>query len=370
MQIVGAVLEQVGAARPYAGSAPIRVGELHLDAPRAGEVLVRVEAAGLCHSDLSVVDGTRPRPTPMLLGHEAAGRVERLGAGVAGLEIGDRVVTTFLPRCGACPGCASGGSRPCLPGTESNTAGELLGGGRRLDRSGTPVHHHLGVSAFATHAVVDARSLVRVGSDVPADVAALMGCAVLTGGGAVLNVARPDPGEQVVVVGLGGVGMAAVLTALAGGAEVIGVDAVPAKLAAARDLGAHRALSPDQAVASDLSAPWVVEAAGSVRALETAISLTAPGGSTITVGLPAPDARISLSPTALVAEGRRLVGSYLGSAIPERDIPVLLDLWRAGRLPVERLITSRIALEDINQAMDALAGGRSIRQVVTFGPPA
>jgi alcohol dehydrogenase len=341
------------------------VTELVLAPPQAGEVLVRVEVAGLCHSDLSVVDGNRVRPVPMLLGHEAAGVVEELGEGVAGIMVGDRVVATFLPRCGACEGCATDGVRPCVPGTASNTTGTLLGGGGRLTRDGEPVAHHLGVSGFATHAVIDARSLVRVDPDVPPTVASLMGCAVLTGGGAVLNTARPQPGSTVAVVGLGGVGMAALLTALAhDDVDVVAVDGVQAKLDVATALGARTALLPQDALAAGVRAPLVIEAAGNVRAFETAVALTQPGGHTVTVGLPAPGARAGLALTALVAEGRTIVGSYLGSAVPSRDIPVFVDLWRAGRLPVERLVSARLSLDEVNAGMDELADGRAIRQVL------
>ena len=365
VRIRGAVLEEIGRDRPYADSRPLSVGELELAPPGDGEVLLRVHAAGLCHSDLSVVDGNRVRPVPMLLGHEAAGRVEELGACVSALRVGDQVVATFLPRCGECDGCLTQGVRPCVPGTASNTAGTLLGGGRRLSRDGQPVHHHLGVSAFATHAVVDARSLVRVDDDVPPAVAALLGCAVLTGGGAVLNTRPPQPGSTVAVVGLGGVGMAAVLTALAhDDVRVVAVDAVPAKLDAARELGAHVVLRPEQVPHTTVRAALVVEAAGSARAFETAVALTGPGGSTVTVGLPAPDARAAVALTALVAEGRSIIGSYLGSAVPARDVPLLADLWRSGRLPVERLISSVIALDEINAGMDALADGLAVRQVI------
>lgn len=368
MKIRAAVLEEMGRERPYAASAPLRVQELDLDAPGPHEVLVRIESAGLCHSDLSVVDGFRPRPVPMVLGHEAAGLIEDVGRDVRGFALGDRVAMTFLPRCGDCAGCATNGVRPCLPGSAANAAGELLSGGRRLGRDGSAVNHHLGVSAFATHAVVDSRSIVRVDPDVPPTVAALMGCAVLTGGGAVLNVRPPVGGQRVVIVGLGGVGMAAMLTALAqDGVEVVAVDALASKLAAARALGAHQALTPAELGDLNLLAPLVIEAAGSVRALETAIAATEPGGTTVTVGLPAPDARISLSPNSLVGEGRTLVGSYLGSAVPHRDIPRFIALWRAGRLPVERLVSSTITLDDVNAGMDALADGQAIRQIIDFG---
>lgn len=365
MEITGAVLEEVGRAAPFAVSRPLRVGPLELSAPEAGEVLVRIEAAGVCHSDLSVVDGNRTRPVPMLLGHEASGRVEALGPGVTGLAVGQRVVMTFLPRCGECAGCATGGRMPCGPGSASNAAGELLGGGRRLSRDGIPVHHHLGVSAFATHAVVDTRSVVAVDEDVPPAVAAVLGCAVLTGGGALLNAAPPEPGQSVMVVGLGGVGMAALLTAVALGAgEVVAVDAVAAKREQALSLGAARALSPEELASSGTTADVVVEAAGNVRAFEAAVAATAPGGRTVTVGLPHPDARATISPLTLVAEARTVIGSYLGSAVPARDIPVFAQWWREGRLPVEALVSARIGLDDVNAALDELAAGRAVRQVI------
>ncbi len=365
--IQGAVLEQSGLPRPYRDSAPLKIVELELDPPGPGEVLVRIEAAGLCHSDLSVVDGNRPRPTPMLLGHEAAGRVVECGPGVADLEPGQRVVMAFLPRCEDCAGCATDGRLPCTTGSAANNAGTLLGGGLRLRREGVPVNHHLGVSGFATHAVINRRSMVPVEDDVPPDVAAVLGCAMITGGGAVINAGRPRAGDTVIVVGLGGVGMAALITAKSLGlGQVIGVDAVPDKLAYASRLGADSVYPPDQALELGLKAPVVIEAAGNARAFETAVSLTGAGGITVTVGLPAPTAQATITPLGLTAEARTITGSYLGSAVPARDIPRYAQLWRDGRLPVESLISSRIGLADINAALDELADGHAIRQVIMF----
>jgi len=370
MKIRGAVLERIGAPAPYAESTPLVIDELDLGEPGPGEILVRIEAAGLCHSDLSVVDGNRVRPVPMLLGHEAAGRVEQIGPGDCDLRIGQRVVMTFLPRCGECEGCATNGRTPCVPGSVANNAGELLGGGRRLLRGGETVQHHLGVSGFATHAVVDRRSVVPVDDDVPPEVAAILGCAVLTGGGALLNSAKPGPGDRIMVVGLGGVGMAAVLVAASLredlGSEVIAVDTLPEKLALATELGATQVYTPAQLAEQGIVAEVVVEAAGNVRAFETAVAATAAGGTTVTVGLPNPEARASISPLGLVAQGRSIVGSYLGSAVPARDIPEYVRMWREGRLPVERLVSSRLRLEDINHAMDELAAGHGLRQVIVF----
>lgn len=367
MRIRGAVLEEIGRDRPYADSRPLTVGELDLAAPGSGELLVRVEAAGLCHSDLSVVDGNRVRPVPMLLGHEAAGVVEEIGPGESDIGVGTRVVMTFLPRCGECAACATDGLTPCEPGSAANGAGTLLTGERRLSRDGQPVHHHLGVSGFATHAVVDRRSVVPVPDDVPAVVASLLGCAVLTGGGAVVNAGRPRPGDTVAVVGLGGVGTAAALTALAqDDVRVVGVDRLPEKLERARGLGVHDTYSPEDARENGVKAHIVIEAVGHPSALETAVDLTAAGGRTVTVGLPRPDARVTLSPLGFVAEGRSLIGSYLGSAVPSREIPQFVELWRAGRLPVESLVSSTISLDEINSGMDELADGRAVRQVIRF----
>lgn len=371
MKIEGAVLEEIGASTPYAQSQPIRIEEVELDPPGPGEILVRIEAAGLCHSDLSVVDGNRVRPVPMLLGHESAGIVEQLGEGVDDLSVGDRVVMCFLPRCEHCANCAQDGRLPCTPGSAANNAGTLLDGDIRLHRpDGEQVFHHLGVSGFATYAVVNRASAVAVGSDVPPEVAAVLGCAVLTGGGAVLNAAAPEDGDSLMIVGLGGVGMAALLTALSlGKGDVIAVDALDSKLDLAREWGATAAYTPQEVLDQGIKATHVVECAGHARAFETAFKATAVGGRTVTVGLPAPSALSEISPLTITAEARNIIGSYLGSAVPSRDIPRYADLWRQGKLPVDRLITSRIRLDQINEAMDQLAAGNAIRQVIVFDHP-
>lgn len=367
MRISGAVLEEVGRPRPFAESQPLTVSELELEGPGPGEILIKIEAASLCHSDLSVVDGVRPRPVPMLLGHEAAGTVVERGSAVTDLNVGDRVVLTFLPRCGECAECETEGRLPCSEGSRSNGAGTLMSGVTHLRREGQPVYHHLGVSGFADHAVVDRRSVVRVTQDIPPHIAALLGCAVLTGGGAVINAARPQPGQTTAVVGLGGVGMAALLTAIAIDAgPVIGVDMNGDKLAFARELGASECYTPQAILQQGITADAVIEAAGNPRAFETAVAMTAAGGTTVTVGLPAPDARSTIAPLGLVAEARTIVGSYLGSALPDRDVPMFASMWRDGRLPLERLISETISLNDINQAMDRLAEGAALRQVIDF----
>ncbi|HEV7228876.1 zinc-dependent alcohol dehydrogenase family protein [Brevundimonas sp.] len=374
MNIRAAVLRAAGAARPYADSGPLSIETVRLDPAGPDEVLVAIRAAGLCHSDLSVIDGNRPRPLPMALGHEAAGVVEAVGAGVADLKPGDRVVMVFMPSCRHCAPCDAGRPALCEPGAAANGKGELLAGGRRLHDEGGDLHHHLGCSAFAEKAVVSRRSLVRVPDDLPFEHAALFGCAVLTGVGAVMNTAAVRAGQSVAVVGLGGVGLASVMGALAAGATpVVAVDLSDKKLALARSFGAVETVNAADPEAVERvhaltggGADVVLEMAGSARALDAAWRMTRRGGTTVTAGLPPPDAVLPVNIVQLVAEARTLKGSYIGDADPERDVPHYVDLFRAGRLPVDRLLTKTIGLDQINAAFDDLADGRTVRTVVTF----
>ncbi|RYE33631.1 MAG: alcohol dehydrogenase [Hyphomicrobiales bacterium] len=372
MKIRAAVLNASPVAAPYAQSRPLRIEELDLAPPGRDEVLVRIRAAGLCHSDLSVIDGNRLRPVPMVLGHEAAGEVVETGEGVDDLQPGDRVVMVFVPSCGHCAPCAEGRPALCEPGNAANGRGEMLGGGRRLSVSGQPVHHHIGVSAFAEHAVISRRSLVKIEADIPHEIAALFGCAVLTGVGAAVNTARIKAGETVAVVGLGGVGLSALLGAIACGASrVIAVDLAQDKLDLALALGAtdaFKADTPDAVEAIRAATKGGVdhglEMAGSVRALDLAYQITRRGGTTTTAGLANPAHTLSLSPVRLVAEERTLKGSYVGSCVPSRDIPRFIELYQRGRLAVDKLWTSSGSLDEINEGFDALNEGRTIRHIV------
>lgn len=374
MKIRAAVLQATGLPHPYAQSRPISIETLELQPPGRDEVLVRVAAAGLCHSDLSVINGDRPRPVPMALGHEAAGVVEACGEGVTDLVPGDHVVMVFVPSCGHCLPCMEGRPALCEPGAASNTRGELLGGFRRLFKDAQPVNHHMGVSAFADHCVVSRRSLVKVDRDVSLEHAALFGCAVLTGVGAVINTAEVKAGSTVAVIGLGGVGLAAVLGAVAAGAaQVIALDLSPEKLAFAKSLGATAVINAGDADAIDqvkaLTQGGVhaaLEFAGSVKALELAYRITRRGGTTATAGLPHPSHTFALPATHLVAEERTLKGSYIGTCVPARDVPRYLHLFRQGKLPVDRLLTDTLPLDDINAAFDRLHEGKAIRQIITF----
>ena len=357
------MLRELGRPRPYADSQPLEVEELELEAPRDGELLIRVGAAGLCHSDLSVVDGTRPRPVPLALGHEAAGVVEAVGPGVGDVRSGDHVVLSFVPGCGLCAECAGGEPILCAAAAAANGEGRLLGGGTRLTAADGAVHHHLGVSAFSERIVVARPSAVVVDPSVPLDVAALFGCAVVTGVGAVLNTARVRPGESVAVFGLGGVGLAAVMgAALAGAMPIVAIDPVASKRELALELGATEALDPGET--GELRVRYAFEAAGRPAVLEAAYRATARGGTTVAIGLPHPAEELRLNALSLVAESRTLVGSYLGSAVPQRDIPLLVGLWQAGRLPVERLHAGTLPLDGLNEALDALADGGVVRQII------
>jgi alcohol dehydrogenase len=372
MRIRAAVLHETGKPQPYAESRPLAIEELDLEGPGAGEALVRIEAAGLCHSDLSVINGDRPRPVPMALGHEAAGVIEELGPGATDLRSGDHVVMVFVPSCGRCPRCMEGRPALCEPGGAANAAGSLISGARRLRLRGRAVHHHMGVSAFADHAVVSCNSLVRIEKSVPFDQAALFGCAVLTGVGAVVNTARLPAGATVAVIGLGGVGLNALLACrLAGAATIVALDLREDKLALARQLGAtHTADAGDADCIAQVreatggGVDFAFEMAGSVRAMGVAYQITRRGGTTVSAGLPHPDRDFALRHVTLVAEERTVRGSYIGSCVPVRDVPRFVALQRSGQLPVDRLMGEQIGLEELNPAFDRLASGAAMRQIL------
>ena len=374
MKIRAAVLNAIGAKAPYVDSKPLTIEDVELAPPGHGEVLVRIGAAGLCHSDLSVINGDRPRPMPMALGHEAAGVIEQLGEGVTDLKRGDHVVLVFVPSCGHCGPCAEGRPALCEPGAAANGAGTLLSGERRLSRGGKPVNHHLGCSVFAEYATVSRRSVVKIDPELPLDHAALFGCAVLTGVGAVVNTAQVRAGASVAVIGLGGVGLASLLGACAAGARhIIAVDLSDAKLDLAKSMGATHSFNAGNADCQEQireltsgGVEYAFELAGSVRALDLAYKITRRGGTTVTAGLPPPTATLALSPVNLVAEERTLKGSYIGTCVPSRDIPRYIELFRQGRLPVDRLMTGKLELEDINRGFDLLHEGKAVRQVIVF----
>lgn len=374
MKVKAAVLFEMGKPRPYQDSKPLEVVEVDLEEPGPGEVLVEVKAAGLCHSDLSAIDGTRPWPLPIVLGHEAAGIVRGVGPGVRGLAEGDHVVFSFVPMCGTCRYCAAGRPHLCERGVQANREGRLLTGARRFFLEGKPLNHHLGVAAFSQFTVAAQESLVPIPKDIPLEKAALFGCAIATGVGAVVNTARVEEGASVAVVGLGGVGLAVVMGAvLAGAYPIVAIDLLPHKVEMAKSLGATHGMvlgeeDPVEVVREITGGgvDYAFETAGSAEAMLLAYRATRRGGMTVTVGLPHPERTLTLPAVSLTAEERTLKGSYMGSSNPRRDLPRFLALHQAGRLPVERLLTGTLSLEAINAGFDRLAQGEAVRQIVTL----
>jgi alcohol dehydrogenase len=372
MKTRAAVIRDMTKPRPYATSKPMVIEELDLDPPGEGEVLLRIRAAGLCHSDLSTINGDRPRPMPMVLGHEAAGEVMELGAGVTDFAVGDHVILIFVPSCYACPSCMEGRPALCEPAAKTNVAATLPSGATRLSLGGQPVYHHVGVSAFSEYAVVSRRSIVKIDKSLPFEEAALFGCAVVTGAGAVVNTAKVPPGSRVAVVGLGGVGLMSMLAAKASGArQVIAIDMIDDKLRIAKQLGATHTVNAKDADAveqvraiSEGGVEFAFEMASSVKALELAYRVTRRGGMTVTGSLPHPSHRFEVPASQMVVEERTLKGSYIGSCVPARDIPRFIALYQQGILPVDRLMSERIALKDINEGFDRLADGASVRQIL------
>lgn len=374
MRTQAAVLYESGKPRPYADSNPLVVEDLELDPPGTGEVLVELAGAGLCHSDLSTIDGSRPRPLPMVLGHEASGVVRETGPGVVGLRAGDHVVFSFVPTCGLCRSCVDGRPALCEPGAAANLAGTLLGGGVRFRKGGTPVMHHLGVSAFSRYTVAAQESLIKIDPTFHLPTAALFGCAILTGVGAVVNTARVAPGRSVAVFGMGGVGLSAVMGAkLVGASPIIAVDVLPDKLDLALTLGAHHAINPkdgDPAAAIvDLTGggvDYAFEAVGSAAVLAIAYAALRRGGTAVSIGLPHPEQQFSIPAVSLVAQEKAVVGSYMGSSVPRRDVPRMLSLAGGGLLPAASLLSPPVRLEEINVGFDRLAEGSAVRQLVVF----
>lgn len=376
MKTTATVLRHMAHETPFAESKPLERIELELDPPREGELLVRVRAAGLCHSDLSVITGQRPRVMPMALGHEAAGEVIEAGTPCSEFSPGDQVILAFVPACGECSFCDQDRPALCEPGGAANNAGTLLSGMHSLhDSDGSAVHHHLGVSAFSDLIVVSERSAVRVPDPLPYEIAALFGCAVLTGAGAMLNTAAEAlPAASVGVFGLGGVGLAAMLAAKAQGAtEIVAVDRVPAKLELALELGATVAIDANEGdvparikEATGGGVEVAIETVGNENVLADAYLATRRGGLTVTAGLPKPEGILKIPALSLVGEERTLKGSYLGSCVPSRDIPRFIEMYRQGKLPVDRLLSDRLTPDQINEGFDRLASGEAVRQVVIF----
>jgi Zn-dependent alcohol dehydrogenase len=357
---------------------PMSIEDVDLDEPRAGEVLVRVQAAGVCHSDLHYMTGDLPTRLPIVLGHEGAGVVEAVGAGVTRVAPGDQVVLMWRPRCGHCAFCSSGRPALCTSATRQVSTGGLLDGTSRLSVRGDRVHHFLGVSCFAERAVLAQESVIKIPDGTPPAVAALIGCAVVTGVGAVLNVLGAGAGQSVLVMGAGGVGLSAVLGAdLVGAYPVVVADVAPDKLELARRLGAtHTVTVGDGAVDEAVRAvcpdgvDWAFDAVGKAETVQAAMASLRTGGTTGAHGLGPAGATVAIPLNDLVQREKRLIGSLYGSSNTLSQVPRLLELYAAGRLDLDALLGRTYPLEQINEAYDALTAGAVGRAVILPGAAA
>ncbi|HLR50403.1 MAG TPA: zinc-binding dehydrogenase [Candidatus Sphingobacterium stercoripullorum] len=373
MKIKAAVLREVGAEPPYSISRPLRIEEIDLAPPSQDEVLVKIKAAGLCHSDLSVINGDRPRDVPIVLGHEACAEVMELGPGVKDFKVGDQVVLVFVPSCGSCPSCMASKHALCEPGGKANAKGTLLSGEKRLSKNKEFLNHHTGVSCFAEYAVVSVASCVKVPKSLSPRIAALFGCAILTGAGAVLNRTDIRAGDSAAVIGLGGVGFSSLLAAHAAGAEkLIVLDFDQNKLELAKELGATHVINPRGLTSQEVldaigsAVDYCYEMAGSAEAFAMAYYITKKGGTAVTSGLPNPNARFELPLADLVATEKNILGSYLGSGVPSLDIQRYIKLYERGMMPVDKLQGELFTLEEVNEGFDHMLTGANLRDAIVF----
>lgn len=349
-------------------SEPLRLEEINLAPLAPGQVRVRIAASGVCHSDLSQATGVLPAGTPCVLGHEGAGIIEAVGSEVIHVKPGDHVAIAWTAACGRCWYCYRGEVHLCR-----NAIRDVYSMPYATDTEGTALFTSMGVSSFATATNCLARAVVKIDDDIPLDIAALVGCGVATGAGAALNTAPVEHGSAVAVIGMGGVGLAVLMAArVRGAAELIAVDPVASRRAIAVELGATHVIDPSaedvvqqvKAITGRRGADYVFEAVGRAATIETAFSATRPGGTTCVVGAASPTEKISLSAHDLFMQGKTVVGCQYGSVVPGRDFPMLLNLWRSGALPLDKLITRRIALGEVNSAFDDLLSGNGIRSVI------
>jgi S-(hydroxymethyl)glutathione dehydrogenase/alcohol dehydrogenase len=359
------------AAVCHAFGEPLRVEEVTLRGPGAGEVGVRLGACAICHSDVAYMQGAWGGELPAVYGHEAAGVVEEVGQGVHGVAAGDHVVVTLVRSCGLCPQCARGEPALCerlseFPLTQHTPLATL---------DGAPIHQGIRTGAFAERVTVDASQVVPIAADVSLDVASLLACGVVTGVGAVLNTAQVDPGSTVVVLGVGGVGLNVVQGAVLAGAEqIVAVDLLDAKLDAAVVFGATHTFNPTRVniVAEVLGltggrgADYAFDASGAIPAIEQGAKLIRRGGTLVLVGLPPTGSIIGFDAAWIADSAVRIIGSKVGSVRPQVDVPRLAGLYREGSLKLDELISGRWPLEEINAALAASDHGEALRPVIVF----
>ena len=369
----GAVIRNNKLAEPYKDSQPLSIEDIKISSPLENEVLVQVKGAGLCHSDLSVINGSRVMPLPLVIGHEGAGEVVEVGSAVKDVKIGDHVSFQFSPSCGRCRRCLEGRPQVCELAAATKGKGQLMSGGSRLtDLDGNVLNHHTGVSCMSQYSVVDRGSVVVIDKSVNIQDAALFGCAVMTGVGAVINTARIRPGDSVAIIGLGGVGLNGIIGAKLGGAEtIIAVDIDPSKFVRAKELGAtHCFDSRNNDTIEEIreltkgGVDFAIDLAGVIPAMNTAYELIRYGGAVVTAGLSPINTKFSFNHSDLVAQEKSILGSYMGSCVPVRDVPRFLNLFQQGRLPVDKLIDGKITFDDLNEGFDKLSNGEVVRQIL------
>jgi S-(hydroxymethyl)glutathione dehydrogenase/alcohol dehydrogenase len=359
------------AAVLHALNQPLDVVDVEIEGPRAGEVRVRMQATGVCHSDLSVIEGKIPFITPSVIGHEGAGVVEEVGPGVRRVAPGDHVIVSWVATCNRCFFCLHGQPQLCQSGIAA--FGNMDDGTTRLRLNGEVIYHGLNAATFAETTILRDTAVVPIPKDIPFNVAALVGCAVTTGVGAAIHTAHVQPGERVAVIGCGGVGLSVIQGCrLAGAATIIAIDKVPARREAAKSFGATHALEAGDGVTSEVQAltdgigPDVVfEVVGHPALQRQAHEMTRAGGRTILVGVPGMDAELCVNSFFMTIGEKQVRGCFYGSARPDRDFPWILELYRAGRLDLDRLVTQTLPLERINEAFDAMRKGEHLRTIVS-----
>jgi len=360
------------AAVLYRFGEPLVVEELKVDPPKAGEIAIRMAASGVCRSDHHGAKGVHWHATPIVLGHEGSAVVEEVGEGVEGLAPGDHVALSWLPYCGSCRRCAAGHPARCERLAVFDE-GYLTDGTTRFHKGDLPIKHNV-PSSFADRAVVPATTAIKVDPSIPLEHVALLGCAVMTGVGAVLNTACVRPGESVVVIGCGGVGQSVIQGArIAGASPIVAVDVVPAKLELARELGATASVLGGEGVEERIrdavggGADHAFEALGRAQTIELAMAVTGPGGTAVLVGMAPPEARVPLDALTMVYEERTVTGSWYGSCVPPRDFPLLAGLVASGELRLDPLVGRTMPLERINDALALFETGEELRTVILHG---
>jgi S-(hydroxymethyl)glutathione dehydrogenase/alcohol dehydrogenase len=363
------------AAVLYAAGEPLHIEDLSIQDPQRGEVMVRVAAGGVCHSDLHVMNGDLTAPLPVVLGHEGAGIVEKVGEGVTDFKPGDHVVLLWRASCGNCLYCLSGRPALCEMGAGIRWSGHLSDGTSRFRRGAEEIRHFAGVSSFGELTVLPREGLVKIDPTVPLEKAAIVGCAVMTGVGAVINTARVEPGASMVVVGCGGVGLNAIQGgALAGAEKIIAVDVLDNKLEYARQFGATHAINAKQVdaieavkeITSGRGADYAFEVIGNVKTISQAYQMIRRGGTLVVVGVAPMGAEVAINASSIMLDEKMIRGSLYGSCQPKLDAPRMLNLYRAGKLKLDELISREYSLEKINEAFDALRHGEVARSIIRF----